>query len=118
MRTKLNGSVAILLSLIAFVAAVAWAADRPQASAARTAQVTIDNFTFKPATITVAVGTAVTWTNRDDMPHTVVAEDHNFRSGALDTDESYSHTFAEPGTFVYYCSIHTKMVGKVVVEKR
>ncbi len=88
---------------------------RRQGAAAR---VTIDNFTFTPATITVSPGTTVTWINRDDMPHTVVASDRSFGSGALDTDESFSHTFTGPGTFVYFCSIHPRMVGKVVVEKR
>jgi plastocyanin len=111
-------AVVAVLVLAALGATAAPAAEQKPTANAKAAQVTIDNFTFKPGTITVPVGTTITWTNRDDMPHTVVAEDHSFRSGALDTDESFSHTFAEPGTFVYYCSIHTKMVGKVIVEKK
>jgi plastocyanin len=83
-----------------------------------TAEVKIDNFSFGPATLTVAVGTTVTWTNRDDIPHTVVsAEDPKvFKSKVLDTDEKFSFTFAKAGTFPYYCSIHPKMTGKVVVQ--
>jgi len=78
--------------------------------------VTIDNFSFSPASITVPVGTTLTWTNRDDIPHTVVSDDKKFKSKALDTDEKFSFTFTEPGTYPYFCSIHPKMVGKVVVE--
>jgi len=78
--------------------------------------VTIDNFSFSPASITVPVGTTLTWTNRDDIPHTVVSNDKKFKSKALDTDEKFSFTFTEPGTYPYFCSIHPKMVGKVVVE--
>ena len=61
-------------------------------------------------------GTTVTWTNRDDIPHTVVSEDQTFKSKALDTDESYSFTLTKPGTYSYFCSIHPKMTAKVVVE--
>ena len=78
-------------------------------------EVKIDNFSFGPATLTVAVGTTVTWTNRDDIPHTVVSEDKIFKSKVLDTDEKFSFTFTKPGTYPYFCSIHPKMTGKVVV---
>jgi plastocyanin len=79
-------------------------------------EVKIDNFTFTPATVTVAVGTEVTWTNRDDIPHTVVTEDKAIKSKALDTDEKFSYTFTKPGTYSYFCSIHPKMKGEVVVK--
>lgn len=78
--------------------------------------VTIDNFTFSPPTITVAAGTTVKWTNTDDIPHTVRAVDGSFHSKAMDSDDSYSFTFAKPGVYSYFCSIHPKMVGKVVVK--
>jgi plastocyanin len=78
--------------------------------------VTIDNFTFSPAPITVAAGTTVTWTNNDDIPHTVRAVDGSFHSKAMDTADSYSFTFAKPGVYSYFCSLHPKMVGKVVVK--
>jgi plastocyanin len=78
--------------------------------------ITIDNFTFAPAEFKVAVGTTVTWVNHDDIPHTVVETDKKFRSKALDTDDSFSFTFTTPGTFDYFCSLHSKMVGKIVVN--
>lgn len=79
-------------------------------------EVKIDNFSFGPATITVAAGTTVTWTNRDDIPHTVVSDDKVFKSKALDTDDKFSYTFTKAGTYGYFCSIHPKMTGKVVVQ--
>ena len=81
-----------------------------------TMEVKIDNFTFGPAELTVSVGTTITWTNRDDIPHTVVSTDKVFKSKVLDTDEKFSFTFSTPGTFPYFCSIHPKMTGKVVVH--
>ena len=81
-----------------------------------TMEVKIDNFTFGPAELTVMVGTTITWTNRDDIPHTVVSTDKVFKSKALDTDEKFSFTFSTPGTFSYFCSIHPKMTGTVVVQ--
>jgi len=80
------------------------------------AEVKIDNFSFGPGALTVAAGTTVTWTNRDDIPHTVVSEDKVFKSKVLDTDEKFSFTFAKPGTYGYFCSVHPKMTGKVVVQ--
>ncbi len=81
-----------------------------------TAEVKIDNFSFGPAELRVPVGTTVTWTNRDDIPHTVVSTDKVFKSRVLDTDEKFSFTFSKAGTFPYFCSIHPKMTGKVVVQ--
>ena len=85
---------------------------------AATSEVKIDNFSFSPATLTVAAGTTVTWTNRDDIPHTVVSTDdpRAFKSKVLDTDEKFSFTFSKPGTYSYFCSVHPKMTGKVVVQ--
>ncbi|MGD0930309.1 MAG: cupredoxin family copper-binding protein [Candidatus Korobacteraceae bacterium] len=80
------------------------------------AAVKIDNFTFSPATITVPVGTTVRWTNHDDIPHTVVSDDKTFKSKALDTDEQFTYTFTKAGTYNYFCSIHPKMTGVVVVK--
>ena len=87
--------------------------DEPSAS---NAEVKIDNFSFGPQTITVPVGATVTWINRDDIPHTVVSTDGVFKSKVRDTDEKFSYTFAKPGTYSYFCSIHPKMTGKVVVQ--
>lgn len=85
---------------------------------ASTVEIKIDNFSFGPASLTVAVGTTVTWTNRDDIPHTVVSTDDakTFKSKVLDTDEKFSFTFTKAGTFSYFCSIHPKMTGKVIVQ--
>ena len=81
-------------------------------------EVKIDNFSFGPAALTVSVGSTVTWTNRDDIPHTVVSSDDPkaFKSKVLDTDEKFSFTFTKAGTYSYFCSIHPKMTGKVVVQ--
>ena len=78
--------------------------------------VTIDNFTFTPQTITVKVGTTVTWTNHDDIPHSVMSDNAEFHSKALDTDDSFSFTPTKPGTYSYFCSLHPKMTAKLVVE--
>jgi plastocyanin len=78
--------------------------------------VTIDNFTFGPKELTVAVGTTVKWVNHDDIPHTVVEKNTAFRSKALDTDDSYSFTFASAGSFDYFCGLHPHMVGKIIVK--
>jgi plastocyanin len=83
-----------------------------------TMEVKIDNFSFGPVTLTVPVGTTVTWINRDDIPHTVVSTDDSktFKSKVLDTDEKFSFTFSKAGTYPYFCSIHPKMTGKVIVQ--
>jgi plastocyanin len=78
--------------------------------------ITIDNFTFSPKELTVAVGTTVKWVNHDDIPHTVVEKKTTFRSKALDTDDAYSYTFTSAGTFDYFCGLHPHMVGQVVVK--
>jgi plastocyanin len=80
------------------------------------AEITIDNFSFGPQTVTVPVGATVTWTNRDDIPHTVVSTDGVFKSKVRDTDEKFSYTFTKPGTYSYFCSVHPKMIGKIVVH--
>jgi plastocyanin len=85
-------------------------------AAATAADVRIDNFSFAPQTLTVAAGTTITWTNRDDIPHSVVSTDGVFKSKVRDTDEKFSYTFAKAGVYPYYCSIHPKMTGKVVVQ--
>ena len=78
--------------------------------------VTIDNFSFTSPELTVAVGTTVKWVNHDDIPHNVVATNKAFRSKPLDTDDSYSFTFASAGTYDYFCGLHPKMQGKIIVK--
>jgi len=82
----------------------------------QTLEVKIDNFSFGPTELTVPVGTTVTWTNRDDIPHTVVSTEGVFKSKGLDTDEKFYFTFSKAGSYPYFCSIHPKMTGKVVVQ--
>lgn len=96
---------------------IAGPAASPVASPAAGVQVTIDNFSFVPATLTVAVGTAVTWVNHDDIPHTVTSADKtSFGSPLLDTDDTFSHRFDAAGSFSYFCSLHPFMTGKIVVQ--
>jgi plastocyanin len=81
-----------------------------------TAEIKIDNFSFGPQTVTVPVGTTVTWINRDDIPHTSASTEGVFKSKVMDTDEKFSYTFSKAGTYPYYCTIHPKMTGTVVVK--
>ena len=106
---------------VAALAAVTLGAAAPApgvipAPAGSASTVNIDNFVFGPAAITVPVGATVTWVNRDDIPHTVVAVDKAFKSKVLDTDDKFSFTFTKAGTYDYFCSIHPHMTGKVVVK--
>jgi plastocyanin len=102
----------VLVALVLMTITPHVVADSPSASA----DVKIDNFSFGPQTVTVAVGTTVTWTNRDDIPHTVVSTDGVFKSKVRDTDEKFSYTFTKAGTYPYFCSVHPKMTGTVVVR--
>lgn len=90
--------------------------ERARAASSPAVEIKIDNFSFTPATLTVKAGTQITWTNTDDIPHTVVSDDQSFKSKVLDTDEKFTFTASKPGTYSYFCSIHPKMTGKVVVE--
>lgn len=92
------------------------AAEPSSQNSAATNEVRIDNFTFMAPTITVPAGTEVTWVNRDDIPHTVVSDDKVFKSKALDTDDRFTYKFSQPGTYKYFCSLHPKMTGEVVVK--
>jgi plastocyanin len=77
--------------------------------------VVVDNFSFAPEAAAVPVGTTVRWTNRDDVPHNIVSADRQFKSPVLDTDEQFSYRFDRPGAYRYFCSLHPKMTGRVVV---
>jgi plastocyanin len=107
-KTLRRGRCAAVLLLAAASAA---AAAEPPATV-----VLAKEFMFAPTALTVAAGSTVTWTNQDDEPHTVVSEAGLFRSGALDTNESFSFRFDKPGTYRYTCSIHPRMVGTIVVQ--
>jgi plastocyanin len=99
-------------------AALGAAAFGATAARAGDASVTIDNFTFNPAEITIAVGTKVTWTNRDDIPHTVTdaGDPRQFKSSPLDTGDTFDHVFTAPRTCRYFCSIHPHMQGTIIVK--
>ena len=103
--------------LLAVSAHAAPAAAEAQTTAAE-AQVTIDNFSFSPAELAVVAGARVTWTNRDDIPHTTVDRDdpRRMKSPPLDTGESFAFTFERPGTYHYFCSLHPHMQGTVIVR--
>src|ERR1044071_9876011 len=106
--------------LLCFAAAraampVAAIAEEAQVAAAPTA-VEIHDMRFEPAVLTIAAGTTVTWLNEDGSPHTVTDQGRVFRSAALDTKDRFSYTFATPGEFTYYCTLHPMMVGKIVVK--
>lgn len=103
----------VMRCVIAGVAAAFVFAATP--ASAEDVAVKIGNFTFGPQEVKVKAGTTVTWTNEDDIPHTVVSP-NNFRSKALDTDGKYSFTFTTPGTYKYFCSLHPHMTGTIVVE--
>jgi plastocyanin len=103
----------LAMSLVSSVRAEEKAvADAPAASSS----VHIDNFAFTPAEITITPGTTLTWVNGDDIPHTVVASNKAFSSKVLDTDQQFSFTFTDAGTFEYFCSLHPHMKGKVIVK--
>lgn len=78
-------------------------------------QVVISGFAFTPVVIAIKVGAKVTWTNQDNVAHTVVAKDGSFKSGSLNQGETFSFTFNTPGSYTYFCSIHPNMLGSVIV---
>jgi plastocyanin len=78
--------------------------------------ITMKDFMFSPVPLTVSAGSTVTWTNLDDEPHTAVSDTGVFRSGAMDTNESFSFKFDKPGTYHFTCSIHPRMVGTIIVQ--
>ena len=88
--------------------------DLPTPSTAN--QVMVENFSFQPGTLTVKAGTTVTWVNHDDEPHTVNENNKTFKSGTLDTDAKFSYKFTSPGTYNYFCSLHPRMTGQIVVK--
>lgn len=76
----------------------------------------VKDFSFHPAALTVRAGTRVTWVNRDEEPHTIVSTDKIFASNALDTTDQFSFTFSKPGRYEYFCTIHPRMVGTIIVK--
>jgi plastocyanin len=103
-------------ALLAGTLMIGTAADMAKAAPPPAASVQIANFTFKNPMVTVKPGTTVTWTNGDDIPHTVVSKDGLFKSKVLDSGDRFSFTFAKPGQFGYFCSIHPHMTGTIIVK--
>jgi plastocyanin len=98
----------VLGAMEVYVPSVAETSDPPK--------IVVKDFMFNPTPLTVKAGATVTWTNMDDEPHTVVSDTGDFKSGGMDTNESFSHKFDKPGTYHFTCSIHPRMVGTVVVQ--
>ncbi len=116
MRTRMKAITRLALPFAAGIvvaAAISFPVISAQPSGTR---VEIDNFAFSPERITVKAGTTVTWLNADDAPHTVTSASKAFKSTALDTEDSFSFTFTTPGVYEYFCSLHPRMTGTVVVE--
>ena len=115
-RTKLHalaiGAIVVALTTLFLTSAQADSRDKPPQVVA----IDIDNFKFGVVSLEIAAGTTVTWTNRDDVPHTVASSTKVFKSPPLDTGEAFSYTFKEVGTFEYYCSVHPHMTAKIVVK--
>jgi plastocyanin len=86
------------------------------ADTADSTKIVVKDFMFNPTPLTVKAGSTVTWTNMDDEPHTVVSDTGLFKSGGMDTKESFSFKFDKPGTYHFTCSIHPRMVGTIVVQ--
>ena len=117
--TKINMRIAGMAAPVIIAMLLIAGSTRMTANAqpsAANGEVKIDNFSFGPQTVTVPVGATVTWTNHDDIPHTVVSTEGVFKSKVRDTDEKFSYTFAKAGTYPYYCTIHPKMTGLIVVQ--
>jgi plastocyanin len=117
MNTLSSRSVSLSIAftfITVFISSLAAAPPTTQA----TASVKIENFAFLPKTLEITTGTTVTWQNADDVPHTATSKGDPplFDSGALDTDEHFSFTFTRPGTYAYYCKVHTHMTGLIVVK--
>jgi plastocyanin len=106
--TRMGVRAALSAAAVVMIAAVPVRADD--------IQVKINNFTFNPPQLTVKTGTTVTWTNEDDIPHTVTSDAQKFKSKALDTNDKFSFTFGTPGTYKYFCSLHPHMTGSITVE--
>jgi plastocyanin len=108
----------VFLSLLLAVSLDA-GAETPSAAASTAsadATISIRDFAFSPTSVTIAVGSKVKWQNLDGEPHTVRSVDNDFRSDALDQNDSFTHTFDKPGTYRYVCSIHPQMIGTIVVK--
>jgi plastocyanin len=124
---NLKWSVAVLIAIVSVMILVSTASQAQHengsgklvetaAGTDAAPQVMIDNFVYSPVPLTVKVGTTVTWINHDDIPHTVDSTQGKFKSAALDTDDKFEFRFTEAGEYPFYCRIHPKMTGKIIVQ--
>jgi plastocyanin len=113
--TKTNRSSVCCLGLCLIFATAAFGVILTLPAVAADTEVNIDNFAFTPKELAVKAGTTVVFRNHDDIPHSVVGSEGEFHSKALDTDDSFSFTFAKAGTYAYSCGLHPRMQGKIVV---
>jgi plastocyanin len=113
----LLGAVGVTALLAVALPELTAAGEAVVTAAASPATVKIDNFAFAPATLTVTVGTTVIWKNEDDSPHRIGDKNGTFKSAALDTDDTFSHTFVAPGEYPYICTIHPYMAGKIIAKQ-
>ena len=105
------------LAIVLFVILTVLSTIRGKETETTKAEVVIENFSFSPQTFTLPAGATVTWTNRDSMPHTVTSTDKRFpKSPVLKPGQSYSNNFTAAGTYSYFCSIHPRMTGKIIVK--
>ena len=116
MLTRRNFLLALSLITFGVVLAVYGQSAVTEAAAADANEIVIQNFAFEPATLTVKAGTKVTWVNRDEEPHTATATDKRFNSKVLETGDKFTTEFTLPGTYKYYCALHPKMTGQIVVK--
>ncbi|HEV7611297.1 MAG TPA: cupredoxin domain-containing protein [Steroidobacteraceae bacterium] len=110
-RLPVSGAVLGLMAMFWFDGVI-----RSHAQAPGPARISMKDFMFSPVPLTVSAGSTVTWTNLDDEPHTAVSDTGLFRSGAMDTNETFSFKFDTPGTYHFTCSIHPRMVGTIIVR--
>jgi plastocyanin len=115
-RPSLTGLSRLGVAVALLAVTPALAGGKVATTEGRTVTITIGNFTFTPREMAIAPGTTVTWVNHDDIPHTVVETNTSFRSKALDTDDTFSLTFAKAGEYSYFCSLHPHMTGRIVVK--
>ena len=117
-----KNKTAVLLCGIAFlnlsIFALAGEMKNDDSTSSKQNRIEIKDFAFNPQTLTVKSGEKVTWINRDEEPHTIVSVEKQFKkSTALDTEQEFTITAGAPGTYTYFCSVHPKMTGTIVVEK-
>jgi len=116
MLTKRNLSFTLTLALIVVGFTAYGRRAHAHATNADANEIVIQNFAFEPSTLTVKVGEKVTWVNRDDEPHTATATDKRFNSKTLENGDRFSTEFTAPGTYKYYCALHPKMTGQIIVK--